>query len=96
MEGLHIRVKALLVAFTIALVLPHNLWAAPQLTEDSVAHRVFWVDLGIGQGTISSSTGLTWRAGFGYEMGRHVVSARVFGVSQVTLVPFQLISPIYA
>lgn len=93
MKGLHIHVKALLVTFAIALVLPHNAWASPQLMGDSVAHRVFWVDLGLGQGTMSSATGLTWRAGFGYEMERHVVSARVFGVSQVTLVGVDPRSP---
>jgi hypothetical protein len=42
---------------------------------------------------MSSATGLTWRAGFGYEMERHVVSARVFGVSQVTLVGVDPRSP---
>jgi len=81
----HIHVKAVFFGVVIALTMPHIAGASPQSMGDSVAHRSFWVELGLGQGTMTSSNGLAWRAGFAYEIDRHVVSARIIEVSQVTV-----------
>jgi hypothetical protein len=85
LEGLRIRVKALLLGIVLALSSTHTAGASSQSEGEVAVHRSFWVDLGLGLGTMTSSKGLCWRVGCSFEMQRHVLSARLFEVSQVTI-----------